>query len=103
MLRGDPGSQYQPRCPNQVRAATSTPIPTPRAGATSSCMLGLASEQTQLRAGCGARSWKTNQFLCFSPLARTWARLDRTPLSVEQGLGARQGVAGRQESDQTEH
>lgn len=44
-----------------------------------------------------------DQFLCFSPPARTWARLDRTPLSVEQGLRARQGVAGGQESDQTEH
>lgn len=31
-----------------------------RAGAASSYMLGLASEQTQLRAGCGARSWKTS-------------------------------------------
>lgn len=29
VLRGNPGSQCQPRCPNQVRAATSTPIPTP--------------------------------------------------------------------------
>lgn len=96
MLRGDPGTWGPPRSQTRSEPPAAPPYPPLQ-----------SRRRLQLHAGTSLRTdpaegwvWGQeleDQFLCFSPPARTRAGLDRTPLSVEQGLGARRGVAGRQE------